>query len=210
MHDFSPLLAFALMSLIIEITPGPNMTYLAALSLSGGMRTGFAAVAGIAIGLMTYGIVAALGLAAVIDNSPILYGVLRWAGVAYLLWLAWEAWSSERETSPGRTEDSDVAPWVAFRRGLITNLLNPKAAVFYVAILPEFIQPGARSVAAQTLTLSVVYVGIATAIHSAIVLLAGALQSAIPAGNRRRLVRRGLALALVAIAIWFALTTARS
>jgi threonine/homoserine/homoserine lactone efflux protein len=81
MDGINPLLAFALTALIIEITPGPNMTYLAA--LSGGMRTGFAAVAGIAIGLLTYGIVAALGLAAVIDNSPLLYGLLRWGGVAY-------------------------------------------------------------------------------------------------------------------------------
>jgi threonine/homoserine/homoserine lactone efflux protein len=210
MNDISPLLAFALTSLIIEITPGPNMTYLAALSLSGGMRTGFAAVAGIAIGLMTYGIIAALGLAAVIDNSPLLYGTLRWAGVAYLLWLAWEAWSSERETSAETAESTDIPARVAFRRGLITNLLNPKAAVFYVAILPEFIQPVGRSVAAQTLTLSVLYVAIATAIHAGIVVLAGSLQSTVAAGNRRRLVRRGLAVALVGIAIWFALTTGQS
>jgi threonine/homoserine/homoserine lactone efflux protein len=70
--DLNPLLAFALTCVIIEITPGPNMTYLAALSLWNGMRTGFAAVAGIALGLMTYGVVAALGLAALIDKSPLL------------------------------------------------------------------------------------------------------------------------------------------
>jgi threonine/homoserine/homoserine lactone efflux protein len=200
-----PLLAFALTALIIEITPGPNMTYLAALSLSSGMRTGFAAVAGIAIGLMTYGIVAALGLAALIDSSPLLYGILRWGGVAYLLWLAWEAWSSERETSPDATDGPGDRPWIAFRRGLITNLLNPKAAVFYVAVLPEFIRPGG-SVVSQTLALSAVYVTIATAIHASIVALAGSLQSSV-ASNNRRLVRRLLAVALVIIAIWFALTT---
>jgi threonine/homoserine/homoserine lactone efflux protein len=207
MDGINPLLAFALTALIIEITPGPNMTYLAALSLSGGMRTGFAAVAGIAIGLLTYGIVAALGLAAVIDNSPLLYGLLRWGGVAYLLWLAWEAWSSERETSPDATDGPDGEPWIAFRRGLITNLLNPKAAVFYVAVLPEFIRPGAGSVMSQTLALSAVYVTIATAIHAGIVALAGSLQSMVAASNSRRLVRRLLALALVIIAIWFALAT---
>jgi threonine/homoserine/homoserine lactone efflux protein len=207
MDGINPLLAFALTALIIEITPGPNMTYLAALSLSSGMRTGFAAVAGIAIGLLTYGIVAALGLAAVIDNSPLLYGLLRWGGVAYLLWLAWEAWSSERETSPDATDGPDGEPWIAFRRGLITNLLNPKAAVFYVAVLPEFIRPGAGSVMSQTLALSAVYVTIATAIHAGIVALAGSLQSTVAASNSRRMVRRLLALALVIIAIWFALAT---
>jgi threonine/homoserine/homoserine lactone efflux protein len=207
MDGINPLLAFALTALIIEITPGPNMTYLAALSLSGGMRTGFAAVAGIAIGLFTYGIVAAFGLAAVIDNSPLLYGLLRWGGVAYLLWLAWQSWSSERETSPDATDGPDGEPWIAFRRGLITNLLNPKAAVFYVAVLPEFIRPGAGSVMSQTLALSAVYVTIATAIHAGIVALAGSLQSMVAASNSRRLVRRLLALALVIIAIWFALAT---
>jgi threonine/homoserine/homoserine lactone efflux protein len=210
MDGINPLLAFALTALIIEITPGPNMTYLAALSLSSGMRTGFAAVAGIAIGLMTYGIVAALGLAAVIDSSPLLYGILRWGGVAYLLWLAWETWSSERETSPDATDGSDGKPWIAFRRGLITNLLNPKAAVFYVAVLPEFIRPGAGPVMSQTLALSAVYVTIATAIHAGIVALAGSLQSTVAASNSRRMIRRLLALALVVIAIWFALTTGQS
>ena len=207
MDGINPLLAFALTALIIEITPGPNMTYLAALSLSSGMRTGFAAVAGIALGLSTYGLVAALGLAAVIDSSPLLYGVLRWGGVAYLLWLAWEAWSSERETSPDATDGADGEPWIAFRRGLITNLLNPKAAVFYVAVLPEFIRPGAGSVMSQTLALSAIYVAIATTIHAGIVALAGTLQSKIATPDNRRVLRRLLALALVAIAIWFALTT---
>jgi threonine/homoserine/homoserine lactone efflux protein len=207
--DISPLLAFALTCVIIEITPGPNMTYLAALSLTHGMRTGFAAVAGIALGLMTYGVTAAFGLAALIDNSPLLYGLLRWAGVLYLLWLAWESWTSERETSDA-TDGEDSQPWPAFRRGLITNLLNPKAAVFYVAVLPEFIQADRGPVVMQTLMLSLVYVGIATAIHSAIVALAGTLQATVASGNRRRTIRRGLALALVGIAIWFALTTGRA
>jgi threonine/homoserine/homoserine lactone efflux protein len=207
MDGINPLLAFALTALIIEITPGPNMTYLAALSLTSGMRTGFSAVAGIALGLATYGIVAALGLAAVIEHSPLLYGILRWGGVAYLLWLAWEAWSSERETSPDATDGPDGGPLVAFRHGLITNLLNPKAAVFYVAVLPEFIRPGAGSVMSQTLALSAIYVTIATAIHAGIVALAGTLQSKIATPDNRRTIRRLLALALVAIAIWFALTT---
>ena len=209
MDGIDPLLAFALTALIIEITPGPNMTYLAALSLSSGVRTGFAAVAGIAIGLMTYGIVAALGLAALIEDSPLLYGILRWGGVAYLLWLAWEAWSSERETSPDAADGPGDEPWIAFRRGLVTNLLNPKAAVFYIAVLPEFVRPSGGSVMSQTLALSVVYVTIATTIHAGIVALAGSLQSTV-ATNNRRLVRRLLALALVIIAIWFTLTTGQS
>ena len=209
MNELSPLLTFALTCVIIEITPGPNMTYLAALSLSQGRRVGFAAVAGIALGLMTYGVTAALGLAALIDNSPLLYGLLRWAGVLYLLWLAWESWANEREPQADAIEGNEGPPWLAFRRGLITNLLNPKAAVFYVAVLPEFIRTDGGPVVLQTLMLSVVYVAIATAIHSTIVVLAGTLQSAVATGGRRRTIRRGFALVLVGIAIWFALTTGR-
>jgi threonine/homoserine/homoserine lactone efflux protein len=208
--DINPLLAFALTCVIVEITPGPNMTYLAALSLSYGVRTGFAAVAGIALGLMSYGVTAAFGLAALIDNSPLLYGLLRWTGVAYLLWLAWESWASEREASPDAADGGDGRPWLAFRRGLVTNLLNPKAAVFYVAVLPEFIQADGRPTFTQTLLLSVIYVGIATLIHSGIVAMAGALQTTVATTDRRRMIRRGLALVLVGIAVWFALSTGRS
>lgn len=203
-----PLLAFALTCLVIEITPGPNMAYLAALSLSQGVRAGIAAVAGIALGLAIYGVAASLGLSAIIDNSRFLYETLRWGGVAYLLWLAWEAWTAEREVSP-ETVDGGISPWTAFRRGLITNLLNPKAAVFYVAVLPDFVQIEKGAVAEQTLMLSAIYVGIATSIHLVIVLLASRLQRVIATAEQRRTVRRVLAVLLAAIAIWFAFSPSR-
>ena len=96
------LLAFALLSLVVELTPGPNMAYLAALSLSRGARTGLAAVAGIALGLSAYGVAAAFGLAALVNQSAFLYEALRWAVILYLLWLAWEAWATEQNTSPAQ------------------------------------------------------------------------------------------------------------
>src|SRR6185312_12391866 len=120
---------------------------------------GIAAVVGIAIGLSVYGAAAALGLGAIIDSSRFLYETLRWAGVAYLLWLAWDAWTAEREVASKSAPNPDVPPWPAFRRGLITNLLNPKAAVFYIAMLPEFIRDDGRTVLMQTVILSSVYVG---------------------------------------------------
>jgi len=206
----STLLAFALTAFLIEITPGPNMAYLAALSLSQGARAGSAAVAGITLGLAVYGVAAAIGLSAIIDNSTVLYETLRWAGVVYLLWLAWRAWAVEREISPQATIDVEASPWIAFRRGLITNLLNPKAAVFYVAMLPDFVQPGSGSAFKQTLMLSAIYVGIATAIHAMIVLLASRLQRVIETPDKRRTIRRMLAVMLAAIAIWFAWSTERS
>lgn len=201
------LLAFALTCVVMELTPGPNMAYLAVLSASNGRRAGFAATLGIALGLLIVGIGAALGLAALISNSKLLYEILRWAGVIYLLWLARDGWRNATETSPARTNGTGLGSKV-FVRGLVTNLLNPKAAVFYVAVLPTFVDLG-RPVLGQTVVLSVLYVLIASAIHTTIVSLAGAAQLFLEDSARRLVVRRTLSLALGAIGIWFAYSTAR-
>ncbi|MBX9591524.1 MAG: LysE family translocator [Hyphomonadaceae bacterium] len=201
------LLTFAVTCLVIEMTPGPNMAYLAVLSASVGRRAGLAATAGIALGLLIVGLGAALGLAAVIANSRFLYNVLRWAGGIYLLWLAWEGWRGA-DTSPSKTAESEVDNAKYFVRGLITNLLNPKAGVFYVAILPTFVDES-RSLIGQTVSLSVVYVAVATLVHTTIVLLAGAARPWLEDERRSAIVRRALALVLVAIAIWLLFATRR-
>ncbi|MBY0382514.1 MAG: LysE family translocator [Xanthobacteraceae bacterium] len=202
----SALPAFALTSFLIELTPGPNMAYLATLSLSQGHRTGLSAVAGIALGLAVYGIAAALGLGVLIDKSVWLYESLRWAGVLYLLWLAMEAWATGQDTDPAIV---NVPASSAFRRGLITNLLNPKAAVFYVAVLPEFIDVNVSRAGAQALVLTTVYVAIATAIHASIVLLAAQLQEFVQAATTGRIIRRVFAILLAGIAAWLAISTSR-
>jgi threonine/homoserine/homoserine lactone efflux protein len=193
---------FAFAALIIELTPGPNMTYLAIISVSNGWRAGFATVLGVALGLTIVGIVAAFGVAALIQSSDMLYATLRWAGVVYLLWLAYEGWRGG-EASSGPPDDARN-----FKRGLVTNLLNPKAAVFYVAVLPNFIDPG-KPVLSQTLILSAVYVAIATAVHGLIVLLGGSLAPLLTNPARETVVRRVLSVLLALVAAWFAWSTAR-
>jgi threonine/homoserine/homoserine lactone efflux protein len=202
------LTAFAITALIIEMTPGPNMGYLAVLSLSRGWRVGIAAVAGVALGHAAYGVAAAFGVTAAVDAFPLLYEVLRWSGVAYMLWLAYEAWATEAETSPDVTRDNAHGARLAFQRGLITNLLNPKAAIFFVTVVPTFVRPGG-SVTAQTLLLSVIFVAVATAVHTVIVVLAGRVQPFAASPARRRPIRRGLAVVLMAIAAWLAYSTTR-
>lgn len=205
--SWSTLLAFAGTCLVIELTPGPNMAYLAVLSADKGRRAGFAAVAGVALGLLIVGIAAAVGLAAVIDSSHVLYETLRWGGTLYLLYLAWEAW----QTSEGTAEGSKLEPDSSVRfflRGLATNLLNPKAAIFYVAVLPTFFE-SERSVAQQAITLSVIYVSVATLIHISIVLLADAAKPLLESSQQSEKVRRMLALLLVGIAIWMLFATRR-
>lgn len=200
------LLSFLLTALLVELTPGPNMAYLAIVSTAEGRKAGYAATLGIAVGLALVGCAAALGLAALLAASPLAFQLLRWAGALYLLWLAWEAWSAGGEVSPGQTAATQP-PFRHFRRGLIVNLLNPKAALFFVAILPGFIDP-AFPAAWQTLVLSVTYVAIATAIHLTIVTLSAALRPWLTDADRQRTTRRIFALLLAGVAIWFLLTTA--
>ena len=191
-------LGFALTSLVIELTPGPNMAYLAILS----------ATAGVALGLLIVGLGAALGLTAVIAGSPVLYQTLRWAGTLYLLWLAWEGWRGETETSPGKADEGFDQHARFFARGLVTNLLNPKAGLFYVAVLPTFVD-ATKPLIGQTVTLSLIYVAVATAVHGSIVLLADAARPWLENERRSLLVRRILALLLVGIAVWLLVATRR-
>ena len=155
------LLSFALASFLIELTPGPNMTYLALVSAGDGRNAGFATVVGIALGLAVIGMVAALGVAELIQASDMLYEGLRWAGVLFLLYLAWEGWTAGTDV----VSSADISHGKYFTRGLVTNLLNPKAAVFYVAVLPTFVEQD-RPILMQTLVLSAVYVVVATIVHA--------------------------------------------
>lgn len=202
--DLATILPFLLTCAVIELTPGPNMAYLAVLSASDGRRAGFAATLGIALGLLIVGIAAALGVAALISSSDLAYQTLRILGIGYLLYLAWDGWRAETETSAGKME-GPTATMKFFKRGLIVNLLNPKAAVFYVAILPGFITAGA--VTTQALTLTITYVALATAIHAIIVLLAGTAQKFLQDTRKRLIARRALSVALALIALWFAWDT---
>ncbi len=201
------LLPFITASVIIESTPGPNMAYLAIVSLSDGRKAGYAVTAGVALGLLIIGIACALGVGALITNSEVAYQGLRIAGVGYLFWLAWDGWRAEGEISPAKP-DGPIKHAKFFRRGLITNLLNPKAAIFYIAILPGFTDP-TGSILTQIIFLTVVFVIIATAVHVFIVTLAGTLRPFLENREKRQVVRRSLSLLLVGVAIWFAVTTGR-
>jgi threonine/homoserine/homoserine lactone efflux protein len=181
------------------------MAYLAVLSASVGRRAGFAATLGVGSGLMIVGLAAALGLAALIAGVRLLYEALRWGGVFYLFWLAWEGWRGEASASP-KAATMTPADSKYFLRGLVTNLLNPKAGIFYLAVLPTFVNE-AQPVLGQTVTLSVIYVAVATVVHSAVVLLADVARPWLSDHERGAIVRRALSLLLVAIAIWLLFAT---
>ena len=196
------LLSFTLTCIAIELTPGPNMTYLALLSAIHGRKAGFSAIVGIGLGLSIIGVAAALGAAAIITQSPILYDTMRWVGVAYLLWLAYDCWRGEDGVA---TSHEGYDPRY-FTRGLITNLLNPKAALFYITVIPAFTQPNA-AILPQALTLTAIYVSIATTIHVVIVLLGARIKPYLENERIAKYARYFFAALLVVIAIWFALSS---
>jgi threonine/homoserine/homoserine lactone efflux protein len=200
------LLGFIVAVVLIELTPGPNMTYLAILAASRGSGAALFAVAGVAAGLLIVGTLSAFGVAALVAQSTALWQFLRWAGVFYLLWLAWEAWQGA-DGEPGLDGSFADAPRTLFLRGVLTNLLNPKAFVFYIAVLPRFLVPGDARPLHRTLMLTLIYVAIATAIHAAIVLAAGEVQRLFEKGAAVRRLRKSLAILLAVVAVWLAWET---
>ncbi|WP_375599490.1 LysE family translocator [Devosia sp. Naph2] len=197
------LLAFALASLLIELTPGPNMAYLAILAADRGRVAGLVAVAGVALGLAGLGLLAVLGLGTLVTEHPWLYQSLRWTGVAYLLYLAWEAWRDSRK--PIDAVDPNEGTRRFFLRGLITNLLNPKAALFYVTVMPGFLSTTSTR---EALLFGAVYVVVATLVHAVVVLLAGTVQPLLTVPARRRLMGAVFAILLVGVAGWVGYSTA--
>ncbi|KUR73189.1 hypothetical protein AQZ52_05830 [Novosphingobium fuchskuhlense] len=187
---------FAAAVLLIELTPGPNMAWLAGLAATEGKRSGLSAVAGVALGLLANGVLAALGLATLLTAMPALLHGLRIAGAAMMVWLAIEAWRGAEKAPP------PTATRRAFATGALLNLLNPKAYLFFVVVAPEFM--GGRTLGlSEALTLAVISTGIATIIHLAIVLAGSQAQAWLADDRRTRWVRRGFAVVMLGVAASF-------
>lgn len=202
----SPLIVFVLTSLVIEMTPGPNMAYLAVLGASRGRLAGFSAVLGVALGLALLGGAVGLGAGSLILDNRVAYEGLRWAGALYLCWLAYDSWKDARQ--PAETKSVSQSLFVQFRRGLITNLLNPKAALFFIAVVPEFIA-GPAPLLRELAILVSIYVAVATFVHGLIVLLAGTLQAFLAAPQQREMVGNVFAVVLFLVAVWLFVSAGR-
>lgn len=203
--DPTVILPFLAAATLMEVTPGPNMGWLALVSLSQGRAAGLAAVVGITLGLTLWMVAAAIGLTEAVLLWPALYQAIRWAGVGFLLWLGWDAW---RSTGPGASAAPvETRRRALFRRGLIGNLLNPKAALLYVVLLPGFIRPDHGSPLTQALTLGSLHVVVSVVVHSSIVLTAARAGGALLTRAQGPAMRAAMALGLVAIAAWTAWET---
>jgi threonine/homoserine/homoserine lactone efflux protein len=166
-------LLFAAAALGMVLTPGPNMVYLISRSICQGRRAGFISLTGVVAGFFFHIVCAAIGLTAVFMTVPFAYTLLKYLGAAYLLWLAWQA------VRPGGA--SPFAPRVLpadspaklFQMGFLTNVLNPKMAVFYLSIFPQFLHPESGHIFLQSLLLGVTQMIISFSVNLAIVFTAG-------------------------------------
>ena len=186
------LIAFALVALGLVLTPGPNMIYLISRSITQWRAAGLASLGGVALGFLIYMLAAAFGITALLFAVPYAYDALRLAGAAYLLWLAWQA------LKPGGRSPFEVkilpvdSAKKLFAMGLITNLLNPKVAMLYLALLPQFIDVQAGSVLGQSLVLGATQIAISLSVNAAIAIMAGTIAAFLRARPTWGLVQRWL------------------
>lgn len=168
-------LQFALVALAMVLTPGPNMIYLVSRAICQGRMAGLISLGGIALGFMVYLLCAAAGITAIFMSVPLAYDALRIAGAAYLLYLAWQALKPGGR-SPFQVRDlPEDSPRRLFGMGLFTSLLNPKIAILYVSLLPQFIQPELGSVWIQSLVLGLTQITISVSVNALIVFMAGSV-----------------------------------
>jgi threonine/homoserine/homoserine lactone efflux protein len=169
------LLAFALVALGMALTPGPNMVYLISRSICQGRAAGLISLGGVALGFVFYMLCAAFGITALLIAIPFAYDALRFGGALYLLYLAWQA-VKPGGRSPFQVRDLPIdSPRKLFTMGFVTNLLNPKIAVLYLSLLPQFIDPAHGSVLGQSLAFGVVQIVLSITVNSTVALTAGSI-----------------------------------
>lgn len=180
MISFGTMIAFVAVALGMVCAPGPNMIYLISRSVTQGKLAGMISLFGVMLAFVVYIVATMMGLSALFLTVPILYSMIKWAGAVYLLWLAWKA------IRPGSGSDRNIlepqslaieSPKKLFIMGFMTNLLNPKAAVLYVSLLPQFIDPARGSVLMQSATLGLLQISISFIVNLLIILVASQVVS---------------------------------
>lgn len=166
-------LVFAGAALLMALSPGPNMVYLISRSLCQGAAAGLRSWLGVVLGFTVHMLSAVLGLTALFMAVPLGYELLKVAGGLYLLWLAWQALRPGGRSPLQPRQLPPESPRKLFTMGLLTSVLNPKVAMFYLSILPQFIDPAQGSVLGQSLALGLTQVAIGSSVNLGVTLCAG-------------------------------------
>jgi threonine/homoserine/homoserine lactone efflux protein len=175
MPETTTLATFALIALGMVLTPGPNMIYLISRSITQGPAAGIVSLGGVALGFVFYMLCAAFGITALLFAVPYAYDALRLTGAAYLLWLAWQA-VRPNGRSPFQVRELPIdSPRKLFAMGFVTNLLYPKIAMLYLALLPQFIDPAQGSVLMQSVVFGTAQIVISVSVNAGIAIAAGSI-----------------------------------
>ncbi|MEP6791215.1 MAG: LysE family translocator [Ramlibacter sp.] len=174
---------FALASLALVLTPGPNMIYCVSRTLCQGRVAGYTSLAGVLLGFVAHLLAAALGLTALLMTVPLAFDAIRLAGAAYLMWLAWQALKPGGIAPFEARELPHDTPGTLFRMGFVTNLLNPKVAMFYLSFFPQFLHPERGSVLLQSLQLGAVQIATSGGVNALIILGAGGITGMLSKSN---------------------------
>ncbi len=186
MPDFSTLALFAAACLALTATPGPDMLLIASRSATQGWAAGFASLAGIQAGTYCHALAAAFGLSQLFLAVPFAYDIVRYIGAAYLLYLAWKAFRSSGTMLRPTAGLPDFRLGQMFRQGLLTNLLNPKMALFVLALFPQFVRPEAGSVAGQILVLATILNLLGLVVNGLVIMTASRLGRMMTGNGRFR------------------------
>lgn len=180
----SSLGSFVIVVGLLTLTPGMDTALILRTAAVGAPRRAWGVVSGIQAGTLIWGVLTSAGITALLTAAPLAYNVLRWAGACYLVWIGLTMlWSARRGATPSQPDVQPATP--GWRRGLLTNLLNPKMGAFYVALLPQFIPPGAPTFAYGVL-LTCIHITLGIAWSAVLVLLAHRLRTVLrrPAARR--------------------------
>ena len=154
--DLSTFLYFLIASMLLTIAPGPDIMYLLAKSLADGARSGISLALGLTTGLIFHTSLVIIGVAAIIQQSPLAFAILKYAGAAYLLYLAWGAFHAQSNLKLNAVNKSG-SYFKLYRRGVIMNVLNPKVLLFFLAFLPQFVDLNSDSVSLQIAFLGFIF-----------------------------------------------------
>lgn len=210
MIELSQLLAFLAASLALNLTPGADMTYVIARSATQGRAAGLVAGLGISAGGVVHTLLAAIGVSALLQHSETAFLTVKYAGAAYLLYLAWKAIRAGDAAMATDRPLGRTGLWRVFGEGMLTNLLNPKVALFILAFLPQFVDPSRGNAAIQILVLGALFNIGGTAINALVACFASAAARAF--GNSAgfgRWLNRISALVFVGLAVRLALAERR-
>jgi threonine/homoserine/homoserine lactone efflux protein len=197
---------FAFAVLLLALTPGPVWIFLLSRTLAQGKRAGYFSLIGVTAGVFVHVLLAAFGLSVVLLALPLAFDAIKLAGCAYLLWLAYTTLRGGGMSFAPQPLDP-VPDHVLFRQAMTAAIVNPKVAVFYLSLFPQFVAPAAGSVLLQSLTLGVLHVIVSSLVDGALVTLAGFLAAWFATRPLwLRMQRWFLGTAFGALAVWLALT----